>query len=191
MRRESARDVAHLALGILQSQNEHVFGKPSFFPAEVAGQAQRHAFLPEKSVAAITRADRPYRIFFRKVNDEAAVGAEVAEGMQTPREVAGRVQMVERDLPTRVMMRMFRTTYLLSVISTPTFENREPGGPIRKGTTYIVRPFMAPLKSGVSLARESAGDIQLLFGPASSCCSVLMKVRCSVRATSWAALRWR
>ena len=93
--------------------------------------------------------------------------------------------------PTRVMTRMLRTTYLLSVISTPTFENRDPGGPIRKGTTYIVRPFMTPSKSGVSLAIASAGGIQLLFGPASSLASVQTKVRCSVRATSWLALRCR
>jgi hypothetical protein len=89
------------------------------------------------------------------------------------------------------MIRMLRTTYLLSVISTPTLENRDPGGPIRKGTTYIVRPAMAPLKSGVSLAIASAGGIQLLFGPASSFRSVQTKVRCSVRATSCDALRCR
>ena len=70
--------------------------------------------------------------------------------------------------PTRVIMRMFRTTYRLSVISTPTFENREPGGPIRNGTTYIVRPAIAPANSGVSFARASSGAIQLLVGPASS-----------------------
>ena len=69
------------------------------------------------------------------------------------------------------MIRMLRTTYLLSVISTPTFEKRDPGGPIRKGTTYIVRPFMAPVKSGVSLAIASAGGIQLLFGPGVRPCS--------------------
>ena len=91
----------------------------------------------------------------------------------------------------RVMIRMLRTTYLLSVISTPTFENRDPGGPIRKGTTYIVRPFIAPVKSGVSLACASAGAIQLLFGPASSFSAVQTKVRCSVRATSCGALRCR
>ncbi len=43
------------------------------------------------------------------------------------------------------MMRMLRTTYFESVISTPTLENFEPGGPIKNGTTYIVRPFIAPL----------------------------------------------
>ena len=91
----------------------------------------------------------------------------------------------------RVMIRIDRTTYLLSVISTPTFEKRDPGGPIRKGTTYIVRPFMATLKSGVSFATASDGGIQLLFGPASSVSAVHTNVRCSVRATSCGALRCR
>ncbi len=91
----------------------------------------------------------------------------------------------------RVMIRMLRTTYLLSVISTPTFENRDPGGPMRKGTTYMVRPAMDPVKRGVSLALASSGVIQLLLGPESSFFDVQTKVRCSVRATSWLALRWR
>ena len=89
------------------------------------------------------------------------------------------------------MMRMFRTTYLLSVISTPTLENRDPGGPIRNGTTYKVRPFIAPRYKPLSLARASLGAIQLLLGPASCLSSVQTKVRCSVRATSWGALRCR
>jgi hypothetical protein len=36
------------------------------------------------------------------------------------------------------------------------------------GTTYMVRPFMQPSNSGCSVARISAGAIQLLVGPASS-----------------------
>jgi hypothetical protein len=77
------------------------------------------------------------------------------------------------------------------VISTPTFVKRDPGGPIRNGTTNIVRPRIAPSKSGVSFAIAWSGEIQLLFGPASSFVSVQTNVRCSVRATSWGALRCR
>ena len=48
----------------------------------------------------------------------------------------------------------------------------EPSGPIENGTTYRVRPFIAPLKSALSPVcsnwRMSAGAIQLLVGPASS-----------------------
>ena len=41
----------------------------------------------------------------------------------------------------------------------------EPSGPIENGTTYIVRPFIEPLKSSPSGSRISAGSRQLLVGP--------------------------
>ena len=44
----------------------------------------------------------------------------------------------------------------------------EPSGPIEKGTTYIVRPFMQPLKRPFSVVPHLAGSRQLLVGPASS-----------------------
>ena len=50
----------------------------------------------------------------------------------------------------------------------------EPSGPIENGTTYIVRPFIAPLNSPVSSSRISAGSRQLLVGPASASASVQM-----------------
>ena len=52
---------------------------------------------------------------------------------------------------------MFNTTYRLSVISTPTFENREPGGPIRNGTTYIVLPAIDPRKQRRQLRPRLVG----------------------------------
>src|ERR1700733_1516328 len=85
----------------------------------------------------------------------------------------------------RVMMRMLRTTYELSVSSTPILLIAEPTGPITYGTTYIVRPFIEPSKSLPSLAYASSGAIQLFVGPASSFVLVQMKVSCSTRATSF------
>jgi hypothetical protein len=70
----------------------------------------------------------------------------------------------------------------------PTWAMGEPSGPMLKGTTYMVRPFMQPLNSAFSpvcsRARISSGAIQLLVGPASSLLSAQMKVRSSTRATS-------
>jgi hypothetical protein len=59
------------------------------------------------------------------------------------------------------------------------------------GTTYSVRPFIEPLNNAPTFCFASAGAIQLLFGPASACCAVQTKVRCSVRATSLGSLRCR
>ena len=77
------------------------------------------------------------------------------------------------------------------MISTPTLLNGEPSGPMTYGTTYIVRPFIAPSNSGHTRWRASSGDIQLLVGPAASRVLLAMNVRCSVRATSEGWLRCR
>ena len=67
----------------------------------------------------------------------------------------------------------------------------EPSGPIEKGTTYIVRPFIEPLKSLPSSARISSGSRQLLVGPESPSSSEQMKVRSSTLATSSGSERAR
>ena len=84
----------------------------------------------------------------------------------------------------RVMMRMFTTTYGLSVISMPSLEIGPQSGPIENGTTYMVRPRIDPSKTVVSFSRIWSGSAQLLVGPASSGKWEQMKVRASTRATS-------
>src|SRR3954470_17554818 len=86
--------------------------------------------------------------------------------------------------PMRVMSFMFTQTYAESEISTPMCAMGEPSGPMLKGTTYIVRPRMQPLKRPLSVERISPGSTQLLVGPASSFVLEQMKVRSSTRATS-------
>ena len=61
---------------------------------------------------------------------------------------------------------MLTATYGESVISTPMYERGEPSGPMLNGTTYIVRPFIAPVKRPSRIPRISAGSFQLLVGPA-------------------------
>ena len=48
-------------------------------------------------------------------------------------------------LPMRVIVRMLTATYAESVSSTPMCAIGEPSGPIENGTTYIVRPRIAPV----------------------------------------------
>ena len=95
----------------------------------------------------------------------------------------------------RVIIRMLVTTYAESVISTPSWEIVPPSGPMLKGTTYIVRPRIAPLNNALSPvcsnSRISAGAIQLLVGPAASFSALQMKVRSSTRATSLGLLSAR
>ena len=93
--------------------------------------------------------------------------------------------------PMRVMSFMFTATYAESEISTPMCAMGEPSGPMLKGTTYIVRPRMQPLKSPSRVLRISAGSTQLLVGPASSWVAEQMNVRSSTRATSEGSERAR
>ena len=87
-------------------------------------------------------------------------------------------------VPVRVMTCIEAATYAESVISTPSWEIGEPIGPMQNGTTYMTRPAMQPANSSARVACICAGAIQLLVGPASSCCSEQMNVRSSTRATS-------
>ena len=45
----------------------------------------------------------------------------------------------------RVMIRIDTATYAESVSCTPMWAIGEPSGPIENGTTYIVRPRIAPV----------------------------------------------
>ena len=71
-------------------------------------------------------------------------------------------------LPMRVMILIDTATYGESVSCTPMCAIGEPSGPIEKGTTYIVRPFIEPAKRPRSVSFISSGSRQLLVGPASS-----------------------
>jgi hypothetical protein len=89
------------------------------------------------------------------------------------------------------MIFMLTTAYGESVICTPSWAMGEPSGPMLKGTTYIVRPAIDPLKRPRRIRIITLGSIQLLVGPASSSLRAQMNVRSSTRATSLASLRAR
>jgi hypothetical protein len=50
----------------------------------------------------------------------------------------------------------------------------EPSGPMEKGTTYMVRPFIDPANRSRMVDFISDGSRQLLVGPASISCSEQM-----------------
>ncbi len=68
-------------------------------------------------------------------------------------------------LPIRDMMRMLATTYGLSVTSTPTLLIGEFTGPMMYGTTYIVRPRMAPSSSAPTLCFARVRIHPVVCGP--------------------------
>lgn len=95
--------------------------------------------------------------------------------------------------PTLVMILMLAATYAESVSSMPILESADPTGPILKGITNIVLPFIQPGNLMLSSMSRSSGDIQfprvpvmpfLTTGMVSRMFSVEMKVRLSTLATS-------
>ena len=62
---------------------------------------------------------------------------------------------------------------------------------MENGTTYMVRPRIAPSNSLPSVAFISPGSTQLLVGPAASLLMLQMNVRSSTRATSLGSDRAR
>ena len=62
------------------------------------------------------------------------------------------------------MIRIETTTYDESVIPTPSWEMSLPSGPMQNGTTYMVRPRIAPSKVSANVSRISSGAIQLFVG---------------------------
>ncbi len=130
-----------------------------------------------------------------KWHDEAALGAEVAERVQAAREIAvGARRASDRAADLSHARHDAHVEHDVGAVGDLDADLRDArsGGPIRNGTTYIVRPFIAPSNSGVSLRAGVVGRHPVVGRarrPACRC--VQMKVRCSVRATSCEALRCR
>src|ERR1035437_4027353 len=82
------------------------------------------------------------------------------------------------------MIFMLTATEGESESCTPNCDIGDPIGPIQKGTTYIVRPRIAPSNFLARRSFISDGSIQLLVGPASPFLREQMYVRSSTRATS-------
>src|ERR1700733_9007420 len=77
-----------LALRIREADDEHVLGEPAFLARLPTGDAQSMAFLAEKRVAAVTRAEAFNAEFLREMHNETAGRIELADRMQTAHELA-------------------------------------------------------------------------------------------------------
>ena len=81
--RESRRHVRDFPGGIFEAQDQHVLGHPALLARHPARDAQRETLLAEQRVAAVARADAPDQFFFGEMQDEAAVGVQIAQRMQS------------------------------------------------------------------------------------------------------------
>ncbi len=76
-----------------------MFGKPALLPPEPAREPERQALLPEQGVPPVSGSDGPDGVPLGEVHDEAPIGAEIPERMETPGEVVGVAQLIDRHLP--------------------------------------------------------------------------------------------
>jgi hypothetical protein len=177
------RDIVLAALRRRHAEDQHVLGEPALVASHRRGDPQREALLAEQRVAAVARAVAPDLLRFRVVDDVLGRVARPGDILLPGSSGAPTVCMQGTKWPSlpstsrtarpmRVMIFMLTATYALSDSSTPMWAIGEPSGPIENGTTYIVRPRIAPRnRPGCpslpvsSRARISAGSIQLLVGP--------------------------
>ena len=82
-RRKCRGDVVRLALGALQSDDQHVLGEPALGTGLVAGDAQRMTFLAQQRIAAVTGAEALDEQLFGEVHDEATVRIQFAGRVQS------------------------------------------------------------------------------------------------------------
>src|SRR4051794_4943840 len=139
----------------------------------------------------ISRVSGKWTMYFSSLHGHADVllGAptECRHGTKAP----SSPRQSRAGLPMRVMIRIETATYGESVSWIPISAIGEPSGPMLNGTTYIVRPRIAPLNLSRRTPRMSSGSRQLLVGPASDSLREQMNVRSSTRATSPGSLRAR
>jgi len=112
------------------SSPESACARPStLLPRHVARNPQRKAFLSEQRVSTVSRPHAPDQPLFRKCAIRRRIGPGLPSNA-TRHKVFGASNLSFATLPMRHMIRMFATTYGLSVTSTPILLIGEFAGPM-------------------------------------------------------------
>ena len=177
------------ALGRFDPEDQHVLGEPPLavrfrrVAAHDRGDPQGEALLAQQGVAAIARTERPDLARLRKMDDVLRLVARPGTSFWPEASGAPTLWTAGTNCPSAlarpdVAAHPRHHPHVGGYIgesdnSTPIWAIGEPSGPIENGMTYIVRPRIEPRNSArprlsPSMARISAGAIQLLVGPASS-----------------------
>ena len=80
---ECRADILDLALGIFQTEDEHMLRHPAFLPALIGGNAQREALLAEQDVSAVSGIDRDDGVVLRELADISLLFVHIALGVKT------------------------------------------------------------------------------------------------------------
>ena len=79
---EGGGQIAHLALGVLNAQDEHVLGHPALLLAQIGGDAQGKTLLAQQHVAAVVGVDGDDGVVLGEVGDVLVVVVQGAVGVQ-------------------------------------------------------------------------------------------------------------
>ena len=183
MRSETPRRCSACPSRVGDPEDQHVLGEPALVARLDARDPKRVAFLARERVAAIAGADAPDGVRLREVADEARSGDRSPRLWMPRTNVPSTGRAAQARLAHARHERRLSTTYGLSVSSTPTRLYGDPGGPMRYGTTYIVRPRMARRRAARPCAAPPRAH-PVVRGAGVAFLFEQMKVRCSVRATS-------
>ena len=73
----------HHAVGVLDTNDQHVLGQPALLAGLPAGNPECMTFLAEQGIAAIAGAEALDAEFFREMHDESTIRIQVTDRMQT------------------------------------------------------------------------------------------------------------
>ena len=93
-RGECSGDVSHLAIGLLNAEDQHVLSHPALVLALVGSDTQCEALLAQQNVSAVCGVDGPDRVLLGELNDVSLLGINVSLAVQTANEVVGSVAEV-------------------------------------------------------------------------------------------------
>ena len=87
-RGERGGDIADLALGILNAQDQHMLGHPVLFPAQVGGNTQGKALFTQQHVAAVAGVDGHNGVVLGELDNIAFLGVQIRLGMEALDKIA-------------------------------------------------------------------------------------------------------
>ena len=147
------------AFRVGQAQDEHMFGHPAFLPRDGGADAQGEAFFPQQRIAAIAEpydqmslSSGKWLMYFWSIGAQGqehpsarlpgGLRCECRQGMKSP-------FLSRTPIPCADAGHDVHIADDIRAVGDfdADFRSGRPMGPMEKGMTYIVRPFMQPLYS--------------------------------------------
>jgi len=87
-RGESCADIVDLTVRIFNTEDEHMFSKPTFFMSEVRCNSESETFFTEENVSAVTGVNGADEVFLGEMNDITVFFVDIFLSMETLNEIS-------------------------------------------------------------------------------------------------------